>query len=290
MKFFNMMLFFGLILSNIAQAQTTKNKDEPITIEASGGIDWVRDKFYYFAKDAVIIEQGTFKITADQVQIDYEIIKGKDAKETTAYKKLTAVGNVKFYDTDISGAGDKLLWFFADERGELYGNKAKFINKETTINANKSIFYDKKLNQGKALGAVKVVDPKQTIEADDMVAVFYPKDEAPKSEIKNKKNTDDKNSEKKSSIKSAKANGNVKVITQSETITGANLTYESEEKLAVICGSVVILRDKNKFSGDCANLNTETQQSSLVANKATGGRVKAVIQSNEKDKKITIGQ
>lgn len=260
------LLVAGLPMLGVAQI-SQKQGQQPITIEAEGGIDWVRDKNYYFAKTKVEIEQGTFKLTADEVQLDYDPVKDKDVVN---YKKLTAMGNVQFKDTDIKGSGDKLIWFFQDDKGELTGANPIFNNRDTTIKAKKFIQFDKKNNLGSASGKVQIIDPKQTIYADDIYAEFN--------------NAPTNNNKRAQNLKFATGKGNIKIVTQNETLTGGDLIYEADKSTAKLCQNVVITRDKNIFRGDCAIMNTKTQKSSLTADKnikspENNGRVKVIIKS-----------
>ena len=79
------------------------------------------------------------------------------------------------------------------------------------------------------------------------------------------------------------ADGNVRLTTPGETVTGANGTYNVENGQVVLEGAVVLIQGDNVVRGDRLDMDLTTGVSRLTAEPESGGRVSAIFSPNADD-------
>ena len=240
-----------MITTSVCLAQTDQT---PIEISADQTLEWNQQDKQYTANGNVVVVQGTMTLKADQLIADYHDEDSKEQKEGSSPNiwQLTAIGNVQVTDTGRVLYADKGIYNLETENVVATGNNLKLKTDDMTVTARDKMTYDSKNNIAKAIGKAHLKKGQDDIWANTLTANMT------------------RGNDGKLSLKSAKANGNVKITTSEEVLTGNNGVYNLGNETATITGKVTITRGENKLNGEKATLNLKTGVSKMFAAKKSG--------------------
>lgn len=231
-----------LSLSAPALAQPAKG-DSPIDITADKTLEWHREKKQYIAIGNAVITQGDVTIRAAKIIADY-----RDTPKTgMEIYQLTAIDAVSIDNKGSTASGDHLVYIVDSGLATMTGDDLAMTSPDQTVTATDALEYNTVAGTLKARGQAKVVRASDTLNADEIVAT-----------LKN-------DAEGKQVLDQLDAIGHVKIVTPSETLTGAKGVYRAESNTAEISGGVTITRDQNTLSGDHASVDLTTNISRLFA-------------------------
>jgi len=252
--------------SNLVAAQgmpAFSDNNAPIEISAENSLEWRQKDKQYIANGSVVVTQDDMTINADQLIADYaDDGKGNNIDIT----QVTATGNVTLKNTDSVAVADKAIYDVKTGLIILTGKNLKLTTPEQVITANERLEYNVTTGVAKAIGRAKITGSAEQLEANTITATFSQKQNGQSREIEK-----------------ADANGNVKITTKEEVITGNKGSYNLTAQKARMMGNVIITRGQNRLEGDEALIDLATNISRMNASNKTNGRVKGVFfpQSNK---------
>lgn len=248
----------------MASAQQLEDNDTPIEISADNSLEWIQKDLQYIANGNVEVTQGTSTILCDRLVADYR--ENKITGNTEIWQ-LTAYDNVRLKNQDSTAQGNMAVYNIDTGINTLTGGDLKLTMPDQTITASKRLEYDMNIDKAKAIGNAKIIRGQDVLSANSITANF----------------TKDKNG--KQALKTATANGNVKIKTPDETLTGSNAIYNAANNTAEITSNVKIIRGPNTLEGARAQVNLTTNVSKMFGAPNKGKRVKGVFFPSSKSSK-----
>lgn len=245
-----------------ARAQLLQQEgDDPVTIEADDGIEWVRDDKLYIARGNAKAVRGTLTVSADTLTAAY---RAKDSGGSEVYR-LEALGNVEILSTEDKAVGDRAVYDIDQEVIVLLGDNLSFKNGVDTITARDSLEYWETRRLAVARGDASALREGQRIDADVLTAYFG---NGPQGENR---------------IERVDAIGNVVITTPEEVVRGDEGVYDVLREVATLDGDVRVTRGENQLNGERAEVNLKTGVSRMLPGKKSGGRVKGLFTPDKQD-------
>ena len=255
-------LVLGSAAVGPAHAQLLEQEgDDPVTIEADDGIEWVRDDKLYIARGNAKAVRGTLTVSADTLTAAY---RGKDTGGSEVYQ-LEALGNVQIYSPQDRAVGDRAVYDIDKEVIVLTGDNLSFKNGLDTITARDSLEYWEERQLAVARGDASAWREGQKIDADVLTAHFGA---GPNGENR---------------IEQVDAIGNVVITTPEEVVRGREGVYDVIREIATLEGGVRVTRGENQLNGERAEVNLKTGVSRMLPGKKSGGRVKGLFIPDKQD-------
>ena len=202
---------------NSAHAQTFGNGG--IAIEASDGIEWLRDEQKYIARGEASARQDDMNVTAD-ILTAYYTTKEKGGEQTIF--RLDAEGNVRINSGQNDVYGDQAVYYLDEEVAIMVGDKVRLIAEDIVITAKDSLEYWQGKKIAVARGKATVKRDGKTMIAGMLVARL--------------KQTQDN----EQIVERVDATEGVRISTDEEIILGQEGVYDVINQSAVICGKVKI--------------------------------------------------
>lgn len=252
----------------VAAAPTTPvpakaNSEQPIEITALKSVEWLRNDKKYIARDDVIIKQGDVTITSDIAVADYR--EGKTS--SMEIYQLTAEGNVTIDNSGNKASGDKAVYDVDSAVATLTGSNLRLVSPDQTVTATERMEYHPNARQAKAVGNAKVVRGQDTLSANTITATF--KDKGATTTANAPAGT--------GNLDRLDAEGNVVIVTPSETLRGQRGVYRADTNTAELTGNVKIERGPNILEGERAEVNLTTNVSKMFGAAGGDGRVRGVF-------------
>ncbi len=230
----------------------------PVEIEATEGIEWLRDQQQYIARGDAKAKRGDFEVRADVLTAHYRDDETTDGQQI---HRLDADGNVIIETEGEVAYGDQGVYHVMEKIVVLVGGDLRFESDQAIITARDSLEFWEADELAVARGDATVLTTDQRrLRADVMTAYILPDGTG------------------KKSVQRIDAIGNVHVSTGQEIILGREGVYEVDREIATICGNVRITRGDNQLNGDCAEVEMNTGRSRLLGG---GQRLKALILPTE---------
>lgn len=250
-----------------AQQNLNPGRDDPLEITADQTLEWHRNDKQYIARGNVIVHQGTVTIHADTLTADY--------RETSASAfeiyRLTAAGSVRIVSQGNTATGTQAVYDVDRGVAVMTGDNLRLTSPDQDVTAQQSFEYW--VTDGKLTARGNAVVKRaggDTLRADTVSAVF----------------AEDAGGSRQ--LKRLNADGNVKITTPTEVLTGNKGQYEAATNIAQITGHVKIARGPNVLEGESAEVNLTTNVSTMKGSPAQGGRVRGVFYpGSEKKPDIT---
>lgn len=251
-------------LSAAAKAQQTLNpgRDQPLEITAEQTLEWHRNAQQFIARGDVIVKQGDVTIAADTITADY---RETDQSAFEIYR-LTAAGNVRIISQGNTATGQQAVYEVDRGIAVMTGNNLTLTSPDQTVTARDSFEYFVADGRLTAKGAAHVTRGKDTLDANMVSATFA------------------ENAAGARQLKSLHADGNVKIVTPTEILTGDKGTYDAASNTAHVTGDVKITRGPNILEGERAEVNLTTNVSTMQGSPASGGRVRGVFYPGSEEK------
>lgn len=276
-----------------AQGLLAKGGDEPVTINADDGIEWVREEKKYTARGNAKATRNDATIYADLLTAFYREKTGDKGQDIF---RVDADGNVRIAANGQLARGDKGVYYVDKAVFVLVGKNLRMESDQGTLTARDSLEYWENRRLAVARGDATVVQADQRMRADVMTAHIAdpsdPEQKAEKRPAKGGSPTDKATSkatdkaatpdgsklpEGSGQIKKIDAFGNVHISLQNAIIRGDNGVYLPAKGVATICGNVRVTSGKNQLNGKCAEVNLKTGIYRLT------GRAKGLVQPRKKD-------
>ncbi|MCB9990331.1 MAG: ostA-like family protein [Rhodospirillales bacterium] len=239
----------------LAQQSLNPSSDEPLEITADQTLEWHRDKQQYIAHGNVIAKQGTVSIMADRLSADY---RETDASSFDIYR-LTATGNVKIVSQGNTAYGEHAVYEVERGMAVMTGNNLRLASPDQSVTARERFEYWVTEGRLSAVGDAHVVRAQDTLDADSVSVIF-------KNDASGQRRID-----------TLTADGNVKITTPTETLTGTKGRYTAATNIAEITGNVKISRGPNVLEGQRAEVNLSTNVSKMHGGAGDTGRVRGVF-------------
>ena len=274
-----------LIPAAFAQGLMSKGGDQPLTINADDGIEWLREEKKYTARGNARATRDNATIFADLLTAYY---REKPDEQGQDIFRVDADGHVRITANGQEAAGDKAVYYVDKAVFVLVGDNLKLTSDQGVLTARDSLEYWEDRRLAVARGDATVVQADQRMRADVLTAhVANPDDpaqkaakaKAPAAKPAAKEGSGDKElPEGAGEIEKIDAFGNVHISLQNAIIRGDNGVYLPAKGVATICGNVRVTSGKNQLNGKCAEVNLKTGIYRLT------GRAKGLVQPRKKDR------
>jgi lipopolysaccharide export system protein LptA len=232
---------------------------KPMDISADNGIEWRKQDKVYIARGKALAVQGNQSIAGDTLT-------GYYSTDSNHIDRMTAEGNVVIKSNSQTLYGDHADYDFNTKLLVMKGDNLKSVNdKGDVVTARDSLEYWKDRDIFVAKGNVVTIHKGTTIHSDIANGYFH------------------LNSDGKKVLYQVEALGNVKTETAKQTTWSDKMVNNLETKIAVFTGHVRIQQGNDVFTGDRAEINTETNVSRLLSDPGKGsGRVHTTIGPKKK--------
>lgn len=239
-------LLLGLALPAAAQTLPAAGGEQPVTVEADQGIEWLRDQSMYVARGNARAVRGGVSVEADTLTALY-----REKDGATDIYRLEALGNVVIRSAEQTGYGERAVYDVDEGVAVLLGSTKppRLVAKDETITARDSLEYWDKRRIAVARGDAVATKGTRTIRADTLIARFK--------------------EDRKGGLVATRmdAVGNVVITTPEDVARGDEGIYNVEREIATLSGNVRITRGKNQLNGQRAEVNLKTGISRLLAGK-----------------------
>jgi len=279
----------GILVSSLAasaQGLMSQGGDEPVTIKADDGIEWVREEKKYTARGNAKATRNDATIYADLLTAFYREKAGDKGQDIF---RVDADGHVRIAANGQEALGDKGVYYVDKAVFVLVGKNLRLLSDQGRLTARDSLEYWENRRLAVARGDATVVQKNQRMRADVLTAhIADPEDpaqkkakSAPKSgKPAGKASSPESNElpEGSGQIRKIDAFGNVHISLQNAIIRGDNGVYLPAKGVATICGNVRVTSGKNQLNGKCAEVNLKTGIYRLT------GNAKGLVQPRKKDR------
>jgi len=247
-------------LPSTALAQQTS--DEPLEITAQQTLEWHHNDLQYIARGNVLVRQGDVEIAADTITADYR----ETDKSAFEIYRLTADGNVTISSQGNTATGERAVYEVDKEMAVMTGNNLRLTSPDQTVTAKDSFEYWVTEGRLTAKGAAHVTRLQDTLDADTVSATFA------------------ENAAGARQLKTLEADGNVRITTPTEMLTGHKGRYDAAANTAEITGNVRITRGPNVLEGERAEVNLTTNVSTMQGGAGQDNRVRGVFYPGSEEK------
>ena len=226
--------------------------DEPITIDASEGIEWRQDDQVYVARGNAKAIRGDVSVAADLLQARYR--KGEDDKNQIW--QVEALGNVVIVSRGDKVYGDKGIYNIDSGVFELTGKDLRIVGEDQVVTARDKIEYRRNEQIARALGNATATKGDKSLRADSLTAHFG---EDPTG---------------KTRLERIEATGDVIVTTPTEVAQAKRADYDAVKEFVTLSGDVKLNRGPNQLNGEYAEVDLAKGVSRLLARPrgASGGK------------------
>ena len=232
-----------------------RSGDEPVTIEADDGIEWVRDEKLYVARGNAKAVRGDLTVSAETLTALY---RPKEDGGSEVYR-LEALGDVVITSTQDRAVGDRAVYDIDQSVIVLLGDGIRFENGVDTITARDSLEYWDERRLAVARGDAVARREGQRIDADILTAHFGDGPDGV------------------SRVERVDAIGDVVITTPQEVVRGREGVYDVLRETATLAGDVRVTRGENQLNGERAEVNLKTGVSRMLPGDGSGGRVKGLF-------------
>ncbi len=233
-------------------------RDQPLEITADHTLEWHRNTQQYIARGNVVAQQGDVTIMADTLTADYH----ETGAAAFEIYRLTAAGNVRITSQGNTAIGTNAVYDVDSGTAVMTGDNLSLASPDQTVTARDSLEYFVTEGRLTARGNATVIRGEDRMVADTASAVF----------------TEDATGARR--LNSLSAEGNVRIVTPTEVLTGRRGVYTAATNIAAISGDVKITRGPNVLEGERAEVNLTTNVSRMLGDPAGGGRVRGVFFPN----------
>jgi lipopolysaccharide export system protein LptA len=250
---------------------------EPVTIDATKGIEWHQAEKIYVARGNAKVTRGDLTVEADVLTAHYrgEPGKGGGAKgggvpsptgaltqAGSSVWKVTAAGHVRIVQKDKTVTGGHGVYNLDTGVFLLTGGHLKMVTASETITAEKKIEYRSREKKAIVEGHAVAIKDNKRITAERFTAYFGT---GPGGNLQ---------------IERVVAEGGVEVRTPTEVARARRALYNHQTGIAELIGGVKLTRGDNQLNGHRAEINLKTGVSRLLASEEGTGRVRGLFIPN----------
>ena len=256
--------FILMILStNILFAQrVNKESNSELTVEADESLEWFEKEKYYLAKGNVLLKKNGLILKANMVKANY-VIENKE----NILNKIIAKNKVILIKDKAKATGQYMTYDTKKKIAFLSGPFQTFTSPSGYVESKKTLMFDDLKHEAEAVGKVKIILKNKTVIYADKVKAYFI--------------TDDK------SLNKAVAIGNVIIENKlKEKTSKADLgIYNSSSETVKLEGNVVIINQDSSISGAKGITNLKTGVSNIIGDRKNKKRVKGVFAPIKKQNK-----
>ncbi len=230
-----------------------------ITIDAEQGIEWQRTARIVTAKGNATAVRADTTVRADTLTARYR----QRPDGSIEVWRIDGDGAVRVTSPRQNAFGDKGSYDVAGSKMSISGRQVGVTTPTSRITAEERIDYDVDGRTLVARGNAVVVDGDRTLSG-DVVTIRFAEDATGATRPQQ-----------------IDAEGRMKLVTPSETVTADSGTYDVARQLATAEGSVQVVQGSNRLNGCRGEMNLQTGVSRMFACVGeSGGRVHGVILPN----------
>ncbi|MFO1145957.1 MAG: LptA/OstA family protein [Rhodospirillales bacterium] len=243
-----------------ASATTQAMQPGAITIDAEQGIEWRRSARTVTAKGNATAVRGDTTVRADVLTARYR----EGADGAIEVWQIDGSGALRVTSPRQTALGEKGTYDVAGRKMSISGGKQVSLTTPTSrITADQSIDYDIAGRTLIARGNAVVVDGERTLSGDVITIRFA---EGADGQLQPQR---------------IDANGRMRMVTPSETVTADSGTYDVAAQMATASGSVLVVQGASRLNGCRGEMDLRTGVSRMFACPGEdGGRVQGVIMPN----------
>lgn len=245
-----------------APAAVTSQAAAPgaITIDAEQGIEWQRSARTVTARGNATAVRGDTTVRADVLTARYR----EGADGSVEVWQIDGAGALRVTSPRQTALGEKGTYDVVGKKMSISGGKQVSLTTATSkITADQSIDYDIAGKRLVARGNAVVVDGERTLSGDVIIIRFA------------------EDAEGQARPQQIDAQGRMRMVTPSETVTADSGTYNVTAQLATASGSVQVVQGVNRLNGCRGEMDLRTGVSRMFACPGEdGGRVQGVIMPN----------
>lgn len=242
-----------------------RERDEPLEINATEGIEWNRNDKTYIARGNARAASGDVEVLADVLTAYYRERGAQSADSDSPFAQggdseiylLEATGNVRINSPEGTVYGDKGQYKLLEKVFIMTGEDLRLISKEDVVTARDSLEYWEGQRKAVARGKAHATHEDKQIKADVLTANF------------------EEDAQGDLAVHRIDAEGNVEIQTAKEYARGRKGVYFVNQELATLEGDVKITQGENQLDGDRAEVNMQTGVSKLLADPSK--QVKALV-------------
>jgi len=236
----------------------------PSEIQADDALEWHQNEKTYVARGNAVYKRGDLTVKADLLTAYYRELPDKSTEIFSA----TAEGHVLITRGDTTSAtSGKAVYDVDAQTVTLTGGNLKFVNNDDVITATDSMQYRQAEDVAIARGNATAVRAKEqkTLRADTLIGHFAPNEKGDKE------------------LSLVDAEGNVRLTTATDVVTGDTGRYDVKKQFATINDNVHMTRGGNQLNGDYAEVDMASGVSKLLTRPGQGGRARALLVPDEKN-------
>ncbi len=269
-----------IVLSGAAHAQSlvfdAKNSEDPIQVNAQGGIEWQQENRRFIARGNAVAVQGEVSVAGDELTADYRTL----SDGSNELYRVYASGNVTMKSDTETATGDAAVYDFDNAVLVLEGSAVKLTTEDGSVAAKRALQYWSNEKVAVAEGSAVAEDAEQRrLSGDKLIAFFRQSEGGANVQSAGRSKAD---------IVFLQAFGNVRMETEKETVQGSRGSYNIESGIATLDGSVKITQNNNQAGGGFAVVNVKGGTSRLFGSAAEArmqapredARVRALIAPN----------
>lgn len=264
-------LLVGPAAAQTVGGQTLPGKPgEPVTIDATKGIEWHQAEKIYVARGNAKVTRGDLSVEADVLTAHY---RGEPAKgggtpspsgaltqAGSSVWKVTAAGNVRVVQKDKTVTGGHGVYNLDTGVFLLTGGALKMVTASETITADRKIEYRSRQKMAIVEGNAVAIKDNKRISAERFTAYFA---DGPDGNLQ---------------VERVIAEGGVEVRTPTEVARAQRALYNHQTGIAELIGQVKLTRGDNQLNGHRAEINLKTGVSRLLASEeGSSGRVRGLF-------------
>jgi lipopolysaccharide export system protein LptA len=236
-----------------------EGKGGTIEIEATDGIEWLREQKVYIARGDAHAVSGDLEVFADVMKAHYRA--NQNGNEIHLIELL---GSVRLKTPDETAYGDAASYMLDTEVLVLTGQDLRLEshNGPDRLTARDALEYHKNEHIAVARGDARIFREGRDVRADLLIAHFSA---GPEGELQ---------------IDRVEAKGAVRIRSKGDYASGNDAVYYVREERATIQGDVKITRGEHQLSGGFGEVDLATGMSRLTGTPSAEGekeRVKGLI-------------
>jgi lipopolysaccharide export system protein LptA len=253
-----LLLLAAAVIAEPAGAQSVdqlRERDEPLEINATEGIEWNRNDKTYIARGNARAASGDVEVLADVLTAYYRERGETTANSDSAFSQggdseiylLEASGNVRINSPEGTVYGDKGQYKLLEKVFVMTGKDLRLISKEDVVTARDSLEYWEGERKAVARGKAHATHEDKQIKADVLTANF------------------EENAQGNLAVHRIDAVGNVEIQTAKEYARGRKGVYFVNQERAELEGDVKITQGENQLNGNYAEVDMQSGISKLLS-------------------------
>jgi lipopolysaccharide export system protein LptA len=234
--------------------------DSPVQIEATESLEWHSEEQTYVARGDAVLRQDEIEVRGDVLTAFYRELESGG----TEIWRAAAEGNVVIEAPEGRAESDRAVYDLDQDVIVLTGGDLRLESSDGTLTATDTLEYYPSDQLAVARGDALVERTTGDRVRGDVLTGEFVEDE-----------------EGSLQLSIVSAFGNVRIDTDTDVATAEHGVYDLGTNVAILEGSVRLVRGDNQLSGDLAEVNLDTGMSRLIANPTGEGPIRALLVPNQ---------